>query len=209
MAGHELGTITLTGGPEGGTWTITAHNQAADVVVTTQGDVTHHEIGTITLTDGSTGGTWTITTEDGTTSALPYNETGANVQIALRAVGSVWAAATVSRAGAGTRVSPYVYSYNSGANNALGFTDLTTTATSLTKTTSALAYNVAGAATQTALRDLATGWGAATIVRSGTGTSADPNVYTFDSGANGALVDLTTTSSLTFSETFTFGGEFI
>jgi hypothetical protein len=81
------------------------------------------EVETVTLTGGPTGGTFTLTLPASgaepaqSTTALPFNETAANVQAALAALPRLGASGvTVTRTGTGTAGDPYIYTVTFGRN---------------------------------------------------------------------------------------------
>ena len=100
-----------------GAITVTSKVGAADgsVAETTAGSAGVSEVQTITLTDGPTAGTWAITHAGQTTSALASNESAAAASAAMVALSNVTGSGiasdevVVTRSGAGTQASPYIY----------------------------------------------------------------------------------------------------
>lgn len=87
-----------------------------------------NEVQTITLTGGPTGGTFTLTFGAQTTTAIPYNATGATVQAALRLLSSVGPYGCVVTGAAG---GPYVVTM-AGALAYLASNPITASGASLT-----------------------------------------------------------------------------
>jgi hypothetical protein len=74
-----------------------------------QGD----NVQTVTVTGSPTGGTFTLSSGGNTTAAIAYNAAASAVQTAIRALGTIWAAVTVSGSGGG----PYTVTFPAATSN--------------------------------------------------------------------------------------------
>lgn len=177
----------------------------------TPGVAAVNEQQTITLTGGPNAGNYTITWEGQTTANISATASAAAVQSALEALSNVAAGEiAVTRSGAGSLASPYVYTLTfqnglGGANqdqatstdvslvvNEVQSITVTANAGTFTvtysgQTTSAIAYNATNAAVQTALEALSNLAPADVVVTGGPGdaTGSAPYVLTF----GGTLAD--------------------
>ena len=89
-----------------------ADNQYERYTASTSSDSGSQEVQTVTLTN-ATGGTFTLTYSSQTTAAIPYNETAANVRLALEALSNLAPGDITVTGSAG---GPYSVTFLSGAN---------------------------------------------------------------------------------------------
>jgi hypothetical protein len=176
-AGPTTQTVTISGTPTGGYFTLTGNSKTTpriDYNAAAASGVTQ----TVNTQGAPTGGTFTLSANGLTTSAIAYNASTATVQTAVRTLGGAWATATVSGSAGAWVITP------SAATAPL------TTAASLTGGTSP-SVTITVPNVQVAVQSLGGAYGTATVTGGpGPGT---PFVINTSAGA----VPVTATSGLT------------
>jgi hypothetical protein len=186
--GARQQTVTITGTPTGGTFTLTG-NSATTSAIAYNATASSGTTQTVTLLGIPTGGSFTLSSGGVTTTAIAYNASAGTVQTAVRTLGGEFAAATVTGTG------PWVITATAAAPALV-------TASALTGGTTPSAV-ITHSNVQTAVRALGGVWASATV--SGGAGPGTPWVLSSTGGAAPLICNASLTGGTSPAITITQG----